>query len=321
MAATTHISFSWALPVDALTFRANLEAYTNLRPTLELLHLCKRSENCRLPVDIVEMIESLLLEEERAHRREKFTQLLKCYESRCEQADHFEQDIRDRIEAESERDSILPFALLPFDCTKFSAPMWRTIRSTNAVPGLSDKIQEYRIACKTKHHENVDLWQVMDVTRRGIGVLRDDFGLCSRSVDYGDHTNASRWQKPPEWLYRSARYTNLRARSVIYLHLPEITNVPYCFGRRPEGFDRREFDIPQAIGPTVTDWTRQPVMPETPSVQSLSRFTRAVKILGLRPSNEVECGKSSEEREQQPALTMFVVDQYSDRSEEEGSYA
>ncbi|SMY22319.1 unnamed protein product [Zymoseptoria tritici ST99CH_1A5] len=343
---STSIQLSWAVPVDILKLGAHLEAYTNLRPTLQILHLCKRSAKQKLPVDILDIVAALLIDEERERCLSEWSQPLKCWEERCCQADHFAGEIRAKIEADPDFEVMKPYMLRSWNIHDVEI----TGRSPKEAASLASKIQTERQKCRDIHHENVRSWHAK-VNRLSAGpegqrddmsdVLSTVFGL--EACCHHERLKVRRvnpWagrQHSQSFLDGHASFINMCPTTTAYLRLPGLleniqrTDETPIAARPPTNRDDQ----------TAIGWSTRPDNAQKPSSRSLSRFTRAMKILKLLPVRrvvkehhpkeegypngdgnayaelEVEAKEDAVEEDdevrapQQPALTMFVVDTYS----------
>lgn len=91
--------------VDIEALGANLEAHVNLRPAITTLHLChrfggKRVPLTRLPVELLNSIEDILMEDECEKSRQEWRQDYPCFQQDCEFLDRYSEEALGEIRAE-----------------------------------------------------------------------------------------------------------------------------------------------------------------------------------------------------------------------------
>ncbi|KJX99369.1 hypothetical protein TI39_contig361g00003 [Zymoseptoria brevis] len=182
------------------------------------------------------MIEAYLVDDERAKCRDEWEVPFKCWEARCEQTDHFDAELKERLDADPDRDAILPYMPKPWKYCKELLPKRR-----EDIRALRRRIWTYQEECKFKHHENVKIWRSkIDRLQNSesreerdpmVNVLRTDFGLivwCTHSRWKGDEQEERDARRPPRFLeYSDAMFANFCATTIAYLRVPESVSVPH----------------------------------------------------------------------------------------------
>lgn len=89
----------WGLPVDPAKLGAHLEAYVDMKPTIDALRLCNRFGGgpeayiTHLPQELVSMIELELVRKLRIHYyHSHWGNELRCLEQHCDLEDHFDEE-------------------------------------------------------------------------------------------------------------------------------------------------------------------------------------------------------------------------------------
>ncbi|KAI7264953.1 hypothetical protein KC345_g8647 [Hortaea werneckii] len=107
---------AWAVPVEVEVLGAHLEAYVNLQPTINTLRMCHRfgkgdhAAITELPVELLNEVEEILMEEERRKRREEWETDFRCFQLHCDLRDHIDPSELDDLARQIEDDMRLDFA-------------------------------------------------------------------------------------------------------------------------------------------------------------------------------------------------------------------
>ncbi|GAB1733579.1 hypothetical protein NU195Hw_g1766t1 [Hortaea werneckii] len=101
---------AWAVPVEVEVLGAHLEAYVNLQPTINTLRMCNRfgkgdqAAITKLPVELLNEVEDILMEEERRKTRKEWEADFRCFQLHCESRDHYSPCELEDLTREIERD-------------------------------------------------------------------------------------------------------------------------------------------------------------------------------------------------------------------------
>ncbi|KAI7461679.1 hypothetical protein KC357_g8677 [Hortaea werneckii] len=255
---------AWAVPVKVEVLGAHLEAYINLQPTINTLRMCHRfgkGDNVaitRLPVELLSEVEEYLVARERRKTRKAWNADFRCFQLKCQKRDHFsESELNDMAYWHCENSE---------DEDEVDEIMWKHIE---------ENFEE-------RHRERCQGW----CDRLGTPVSSSS-GIFSEQADFflqrfglETWTTHVRVPAPSEnsfsdtWDYVSP----LRAQTTVaYLKLPHQHQK--LAGSWQEDADEDEcFTMYLETG-----YTMRLAQPEALTEKEISRFTRAVEILGLKP--------------------------------------
>ncbi|KAI6794798.1 hypothetical protein KC363_g8421 [Hortaea werneckii] len=255
---------AWAVPVKVEVLGAHLEAYINLQPIINTLRMCHRfgkGDNVavtRLPVELLSEVEEYLVARERRKTRKAWNADFRCFQLKCQKRDHFsEPELNDMAYWHCENSE---------DEDEVDEIMWEHIE---------ENFEE-------RHRERCQGWCV----RLGTPVSSSS-GIFSEQADFflqrfglETWTTHVRVSAPSEnsfsvsWDYPSPLHAQT---TVAYLKLPQQHQK--LAGSWQEDADEDECCTLYLH----TGYTMRLAQPEALTEKEISRFKRAVEILGLKP--------------------------------------
>lgn len=320
---TTKVELAWAVEVKIHKFGAYVQAYCNLQPTLLTLRLCNRFGNGdkatinKLPVEMIQLIETHLMQDEKARTLPDWTRDMGCWEGKCKRIDH----LTDETILSWYNDMHEDIWYNESDCgcgTRHGASYRRRTKVTRSIREWM--IEDLRTASeggedgmwRDVHNQRVRSWwgRVGKPTEASRGKF-DIFAAMIRE-NFGLEVWIAHDQDPePNDLVGDSVTQSTKA----YLRLPQSSLLQQEW--EPVIAD---YDYSPRRQPTESGSASAIIVPPTPSEASLARFDRALKILGLRTVCEMQTSfpdpKASAEDAQaivaasktrsKPKLTMFI---------------
>jgi len=299
---------------------AHLESYIATLPTITALRLCNRfgtGDNChvnRLPIELVKLIEEHVVEPEREKTLTSWSRQQRCYEGKCGLFDHYSetqeevyQIYHDLCGCKDDKDCGVEehFFCGHRKCEGSQCPAWKfKYGSDHAVLEYLcrvDALPEYTEVCSDQQEE----WRrkIGTSTVNSDGIFKEQEELLL--AHFGIIVWLGRFSIPED-VYSRHRLCSCSPVTTAHLALPgsSTRHEDWC----PQETERADFDIPLKIGPLLT-------------AQSLSRFPRALKLLGLQawqhpsrkakpalspPSEGAAVSAADDEAVLQPQLTLLV---------------
>jgi len=301
--------------VDQL--RAHLEVYVDTIPEITALRLCNRfgtGDNChinKLPIELVGLIEEHIVGPEREDALVTCSRMLKHCEGSCEPFDHYYEEelyhlyhstygcLNKGCEMGHPRDW---FECYHDECEGEECPAWRLTHASDLkVRKQLDELSDVQYI----HHN--DLRERCNIYREDFEASFDEDGAFFKENRelLNNHFGLSIWTGKIRPLSMSEEHTTTTA----YLTLPNNTT-------RHEKWQRELFMKAENIGYGMPVNVGAP-----PTEHSLSRFPRALKILGLQawthpslegrpilspPSVATLESKTTDKAAMQPQLTFLV---------------
>lgn len=306
---------------------AHLEAYARTLPTITTLRLCNRfgtGDDChisRLPVELVKLIEDHIIEPERKDALEIWSQTLKCGEGRCEPFKHYGDEdlyrfyhstygcLNDGCKTDHPQINNLD-ECYHYECVGDKCPAWRYDRDSNSK--IRKSLKELPDAQLLQSHEYLGVDDRCDVWRIEFADLLDEDGtfFTKKRELLKTHFGLSVWTaklRPPSMSEDHHTIT-------VYLTLPNDVSRHEKWQSEDYRAEDIGYGMPMTIGAQPTE-------------HSLSRFPRALNILGLQawshpslegrlilspPSIDTLESKANDKAAIEPQVT-FLVRNKSDR--------
>lgn len=295
---------------------AHVEAYVATLPTITTLRLCNRfgtGNDChvsRLPVELVKLVEELIVEPEREKALSTWSRQHRCYEERCTPFDHFSETKEEVYQIYHARYGCVDDKDCGVDehffcghgkCEGNQCPAWKfDDESDYAVVeqiGRDDGLPEFEDVC----YDQAEEWQQNIGTFAGHsgGIFKEQHELLKA------HFGVIVWLSYSDIFQDGVDRHDLGPYvTTAHLAIPDSStrHEVWCTN------DRATHGIPLKVGPL-------------PTTQSLSRFSRALKILGLQawqhpigkakgmlspPTGGAAVSGTDVEVEIQPQLTLLV---------------
>lgn len=260
-------TLTWATPVDPVSLGSHFEAYINLRPTIHTFRLCNRFSATRLPIELMAIIEDYLMEDEREKCQCIWACAFACWEGRCDIEDHFTAEkLKEIFATHSERcECGITYDLL---ATELNGAQTFCLIGALTREAADDKV----------HMSRKESWEA----KAGRSATTDR-GLFSRHKqlflrDFGLRVWVSHSQQNDGIV--QAHKVDRHPSTVSYLTTPDSGKVKGNYERRIEDPDAH-YDMPYLS--TESGYGLSVAPPTRPSEQSLRRFPRAMRMLGLSP--------------------------------------
>ncbi|KAF2171755.1 hypothetical protein M409DRAFT_17990 [Zasmidium cellare ATCC 36951] len=247
---------AWAVPVDIEVVGPNVEAFIKLQPIINALRLCHRFGNSgapitRLPVELLNNIEEVLLKAEREKQREQWQEDYQCFRQACSTLDHYTEEDIDEIRG----------VMGICECDE-CGESGRHDPDESFVDLLEESDTTFEV-----HHERRNSWldRMEQISDRG-PLLTKFFGLTV-------------WTSTVR-LNRASKSDPFYAAdmTMAYLSLPNAPTVQTTMAF--SDYETDMFDMPRSLqtgcGMDVTEHVSRPKDVET-------LFNRAMRILDLKP--------------------------------------
>lgn len=313
----------WALPVRVEQLGAHLEAYIATLPTIATLRLCNRfgtGNDChikRLPVELVKLIEEYVVEPEREKAFSTWSQQHKCYEEQCTVYDHYSET---REELHQRYHELIE----PCECGEdgecgldHHEACGHRLCAGTVPPGplFGGRLAWWKVLRKLQEFDDLPSSENLCVTRtqewrRKIGMLKEDVGGFFEKqqrlleTHFGIIVWLGHTSIPDDDFETYGTYLPV---TTAHLALPgsSTRREQWCADERAWF---KSFDMPLKIGSPLTS-------------HSLSRFPRALKVLGLQaglhasqsvgtaltpPPVDDAVSRITEDGVPQPQLTLLV---------------
>ncbi|KAI7154133.1 hypothetical protein KC343_g14268 [Hortaea werneckii] len=269
---------AWAVPVEVEVLGAHLEAYVNLQPTINTLRMCHRfgkgdqAAITKLPVELLNEIEDILMEEERRKRREEWETDFRCFQLHCDLRDHIDPSEIDDLTRQFEDDVRLDYSFEEWtSCLDF-------------YEFVEERVNEFlfeNILDKT-HWERRERWRIRvgESTSRVGGLL----SLLANAALFQMHFGLAIWTshvyvgEPLDHCFRGDGIDHGGETTVAYLML---SSQRQRFARQwPLSEDKngnlRDDDVVSGYGLRLKE-------AKALAESDVRRFKRAMNILGLQP--------------------------------------
>lgn len=304
------------MPIRVEQLGAHLEVYVATLPTITTLRLCNRfgtGNNChvnRLPVELVKLVEELIVEPEREKALSTWSRQHRCYEDRCTLFEHYSETQEEVYQIYHALYGCLDDKDCGVDehslcdhgkCEGDQCPAWKFDEESDyaLVDQIcrDDGLPEWTEVCCDQAEE----WKrkIGEPRVHSDGIFKEQHELLKAHfgvIVWLSHSDIS--EDGDDGHYLSPYVTTA------HLAIPDSStrHEDWCTN------DRATLDIPLKVGPL-------------PTAQSLSRFSRALKILGLQawqhpigkakgvlspPTGGAAVSGTDVEGEIQPQLTLLV---------------
>ena len=296
---------------------AHLEAYVATLPTITTLRLCNRfgtGNDChvnRLPVELVKLVEEQIVEPERERALLTWSRQHRCYEERCTLFDHYSETQEEVYQIYHALYGCVDDKDCGVDehsfcghgkCEGNQCPAWKFDQKSDYAVAeqicRDDGLPEWTEVCSDQTEEwqqNIGRFAGHDggIFKEQQELLLNHFGIFVWLGRFFVSKNAS-------------HLVPCSPVTTAHLALPgsSTRRKDWCTNED----NRADFDMPLEVGPL-------------PTAQSLSRFTRALKLLGLQawrhpsqkakpalspPSGGAAVSGTDDETTLQPQLTLLV---------------
>lgn len=288
MMATLDLSLAWSVDVPVETLGAHLQAYVELQPTINTLRLCNRfgqgpqAAITRLPVELVAEIEGYLMDNERAKQLDNWSKDFKCFQGLCKPIDHL---------SDSEQVGIWRDLFDECDycggrgCSGSGPETELNERQRKALENfLEDMMQDEGPEDSSwfmEHENRMTRWQGKTgaPTEQSRGLLSNYSALLLRNFGlqlWVTHTQP-KTKKPGQWTA-----VDVYSSTVAYLTLP-CDKVHHTFDRAWS--ESRSYSDGLPFLATESGGGVSVATPGELSAADFFRFSRAVKMLGLKPTD------------------------------------
>ena len=255
------VTLTYAVPVHILDLGPNITAYFETLPAINAFRCCNRfGQNAtvaKLPEELVDRVESFLIQDARDSIREDWQRDFQCFERRSVGSSHLNR--AEKIDLWRE---IL--CANGADVEEYDVHRWSD-------EALDDVIGPDVLYSENKytHRKRIAAWQdrVASISRK-LERVRKHFGLDI----WISYVQAEPTRDPDPFIHKDSAST-----TVAYLTMSK----PQVYSKRRQGVDSEYGHF--ALGPEC-GYGFPVELGETPSRQSLGRFGRAMRLLGLRVS-------------------------------------
>lgn len=257
--AAVDATLAWAQPVKVEVLGAHLQAYIDLLPTINTLRLCNRFGQgpnayiSKLPLELVQKVEKYLVEGERQERLVEWNRVKKCFECTCDDTDHFTEEEIHRIFDHH------------YDCCWNDDGLsdgWKQGRFSELV----DFDQWYDIHCKRRND-----WahKVSRPSSQQHGFFSESQDIMYKHFGLNVWTSVVRLEEQNYVIECDATETTIG-----YLTLPPRSSASEDWSLSMSELECGDWKLETGCGMVIENTAQ-------PSKQSLKRFPRAMKILGL----------------------------------------
>lgn len=295
---------------------AHLEIFNELRPTLDALRLCNafgqgpEAHITKLPIELIERIGMCLVEPERAEARQKWEQVFKCFRNKCVAIDHY--DSRECSDAASylcysnyhEEIFSNPDGHCPCDIPKDQ--IYTLDEEETAL--VNSMLSEYEVRFEGLDMENKYLGPERDIhedckaewlaaiadTTRGLLSSHDTSFIRTFGLE-AVMCHGQRPKRPTS--HRGPTSPEVTTDAYLLLSSVELPRQEWqkSWYDELQGDDTIRAD--SGLGPGVeVNHVFSIAPPTTPSVASLQRFPRALRMLGLECEETTDSGASTCDR-------------------------
>lgn len=270
---------AWAVPVKVEVLGAHLEAYIILQPTINTLRMCHRFGKgddvaiTKLPVELLSEVEEYLVARERRKTRKAWNADFRCFRLRCQKRDHFSQCELDKLGRRLEA------RLLLDRDPNYSDPEIESEVEEEVEEMLWEHIEDN---FDQRHRERCQGWcdRLGTPISSSYGIFSERADLFLQRFGLETWTTHVRVLAPSEnsfsgtWDYN----TPLRAQTTVaYLKLPhQQQNLASSWEEDAEEDECFTMYL-------ETGYTMRLTQPEALTEKDISRFKRALEILGLKP--------------------------------------
>lgn len=272
----SRVCLTWAVPVDIMQLGPAFEAYATTYPKRHMLRLCNRFGKGnhvainRLPAELLQHIESCIMQDARAAANIKWEEPSRCFEDRCDITDHFDEaEIRN-----------LFFSLIHVCREDDCEGGCEDLTGDDIKELVEESLQNEGDSLAMRRHRQLkDLWlyvvgrpgdQDRGIFKEHEQILQQHFGLEVWTTYTQISHGAYKWDSSSCSYFTKA-----------YLCLPGgIKGANSWKQDKHEDWDEDEGAI-VVDDPSESSCEVEVTVPPPPSAQSLARFARAVRILGL----------------------------------------
>lgn len=255
---------------------AYLEAYVKTIPVITALRMCNRfgtGDDChinRLPVELVKLIEEHIVESEWEKMLPTWSQTLKCCEGNCEPLDHYWEDELYRLYhstygcANDGCETIHPQVhdideCYHQECGGDKCPAWKYDSDSDLK--IRKRLDELSDVPHIDLHDRCEMW-LHDYA----ATLEEDGPFFKEIQElFTTHFGLCVWTGRLRFMPMG----DMRHKIAAYLTLPNDTSRHDKWRSEYYQADNIDFGVPVNVGVSPTE-------------QSLSRFSRALKILGIQ---------------------------------------